>query len=229
MTIFGKTLLVFLVIVAISFQSVAASKEEPPEVTPEGLHRVHDTKLARVYADPAADLSGYQKILLVDAQVAFRKNWRQDINRNKPYAITTQGMQDIRLRMSALFGEVFTEELSAAGYVLSDEVAADVLIVRPAIVDLDPSSPESASGRTRNITQSVGAMGLYLELRDSETGDILVKALDYQVDRSEVTAYMKDSTRNERVAREILTDWAQTLVTGLDEARTLTSGRGDAE
>ena len=125
--------------------------------------------------------------------------------------------------MSTLFGEVFATELTSGGYTLTEQPAEDVLIVRPAIVDLDPSSPETAYGRTRNITQSAGGMGLYLELRDSLTGDLLVKAMDYQYDRSDVAAYMQDRTRNERAARKILTSWAETLVNGLDEARSLTS------
>ena len=68
-------------------------------------------------------------------------------------------------------------------------------------------------------------MTLYLELRDSVTGDILVKAMDFQFDRSNVTPFMMDRTRNERAARRILTNWAQVLVSGLKEAQVHTSGR----
>ena len=73
--------------------------------------------------------------------------------------------------------------------------------------------------------ESAGDMTLYLELRDSVTGDLLVKALDFQFDRSDVTIFMRDRDRNERAARNILTHWAQVLVAGLAEARESTSGR----
>jgi hypothetical protein len=213
------TRLTTLIILIGLLQPAFADLENAPAVTADGLHRIPDSKLSLVYAEPGADLTGYQRILLVDAQVAFRKNWKRDTNINKPYSITNQKMQDIRVKLSALFGEIFSAALVSANYTLTDERAEDVLIVRPAIMDLDIMSPQTASGRTRNITRSAGAMTLYLELRDAVTGDILIKALDYQYDLSEVTPYMQDSTRNERAAREILTGWAQILVNGLDEAR----------
>lgn len=214
-------LLTSLLVIILPLQPIFADLKEAPLVTAEGLHRVPDSNLSLVYAEPGADLSSYDRILLVEAQVAFRKDWKRDINMNKPYAITSREMQEIRANLSALFGEIFTSELTAAGYTLTDERAEDVLIVRPAIMDLDISSPESASGRTRNITRSAGAMTLYLELRDAVTGDLLVKALDYQYDRSEIMPSMRDQTRNEIAARKILTDWAQILVSGLNEARTV--------
>jgi hypothetical protein len=68
-------------------------------------------------------------------------------------------------------------------------------------------------------------MTLYLELRDSLTGDILAKALDHQTDRSNVTTFVTDRTRNENAARRILDGWADILVKGLEETMRVTSGR----
>ena len=216
---------VFTVILIFCTGTTMAGLDDLPEVTADGLHRVPDTKLNLVYADPAADLSGYQRVLLIDAQVSFRKDWKRDINYNKPYSISTQDMQDIKANLSALFGEVFTAALTEGGYTITQEQAEDVLIVRPAIMDLNVSSPKTRTDRTRNITRSAGAMTLYLELRDSVTGDVLVKALDYQYDRSEVQAYLQDKTRNEMAARKMLGNWAEILVSGLDEARSVASDR----
>ena len=55
--------------------------------------------------------------------------------------------------------------------------------------------------------------------------DVLVKAMDFQFDRSNITPFMMDRTRNERAARQILTNWARVLVNGLKEARVSTSGQ----
>lgn len=63
----------------LAIASAAVSKEqELPDVNEDGLRRVPDTKMAIVYADPEADLSGYQKVQLLDAYVAFRKSWERD-------------------------------------------------------------------------------------------------------------------------------------------------------
>jgi hypothetical protein len=100
------------------------------------------------------------------------------------------------------------------------------MIIRPAIVDLNITSPDTPRcGTTRNITESAGDMTLYLELRDSITGDVLAKALDFQFDRSNITPHMMDRTRNDRAARQLLTNWAQVLVKGLSETQVATSNR----
>lgn len=229
MKLSGAIYLIAVLLFCSCINPLLAANTEAPLVTTDGLHKVPDSRFALVYADPEADLSGYNRLLLVDAQVAFRKNWRQEINTNTPFNVTPEDMERIKHDLSAEFGNIFTEELQSAGFVLTDEQAADVLIVRPAILDLNVSSPDTRGGRTRNITRSAGDMTLYLELRDSLTGDTLAKALDFQFDRSNVTTFMQDRTRNEMAARRILTDWAQTLVKGLQEAMAVTPGQPAAE
>ena len=202
------------------------AREDIPQVTADGLHLVPDTHLHLVYADPDADLSVYSKLLLIDPQVAFRKDWQRDINQNNPRVVTTQDMQNIRTRLSAMFKEILVSKLKANDHVLVDEQGEDVLIIRPAILDLNVNSPDTPRSRNqRSVVQSAGDMTLYLELRDSLTGDILAKALDHQVDRSNVTTFMMDRTRNEKAARRILDGWAETLVNGLNETMRVTSGR----
>jgi hypothetical protein len=135
-------------------------------------------------------------------------------------------MQDIRAELAAMFKEILVSKLKASGQVLVEEQGEDVLIIRPAILDLNISSPDTARNRNqRSITRSAGDMTLYLELRDSLTGDIMAKALDRQTDRSNVTTFVTDKTRNENAARRILDGWAEILVNGLDETMKVTSGR----
>jgi len=198
--------------------AIAWSRDNQPPVTVDGLHLVPDTRLGLVYMDPDADLSVFSRLLLMDAQVAFKKNWRRDINQVQPFHVTASDMERIKIEVAALFREIFTGELKAAGFTLVTEQAEDVLIIRPAIVDLNISSPDTPRGGTiRNITESAGDMTLYLELRDSITGDLLAKAMDFQFDRSNITPFMMDRTRNEGAANRILSDWASVLVEGLKE------------
>jgi len=203
-----------------------SAREATPPVTVDGLHLVPDTRLGLVYAEPGADLASYKQLLLMDAQVAFKKNWRRDINQDLPFHVTNADMQRIKSEVSVLFREIFTGELESAGFTLVSEQGPYTMIIRPAILDLNITSPDTPrGGTTRNITESAGDMTLFLELRDSITGDVLVKAMDFQFDRSNITPFMMDRTRNERAARQILTNWAEVLVKGLKEARVSTSGR----
>jgi hypothetical protein len=204
--------------------SVLARNRDAPAIV-DGMHLVPDTRLGLVYMDPEADLAVYTKLLLMDAQVAFKKNWQRDINQSKPFHVTAADMQRIKFDVAELFREIFTRELESAGFVIVTDLAPDTLIVRPAIVDLNINSPDTPRGATtRNLTESAGDMTLYLELRDSITGDLLAKALDFQFDRSNITTFMMDRTRNANAANRILTNWAQVLVKGLQETGVKTAG-----
>jgi hypothetical protein len=223
-----KSTISIIIILGLLINFPLLAREDIPQVTADGLHLVPDTHLRMVYVDPDADLSVYSKLLLIDPQVAFRKDWQRDINQNRPFVVTAQDMQNIRTELAAMFKEILVAKLTASGQVLVEEQGEDVLIIRPAILDLSVNSPDTPRNRNqRSINRSAGDMTLYLELRDSLTGDILAKALDHQTDRSNVTTFVRDRTRNENAARRILDGWAEILVNGLDETMKVTSGRQD--
>jgi len=203
--------------------TVLAAEANPPLITVDGLHLIKDTKMARVYAKPDADLSQYNRIYLAEPQIAFTKNWLQTQNSIPNQTVRKEDMQRIKVELAELFMEVFREELqNNGGYVLVDGVADDVLIVHPAIIDLDVFSPDvPGTAGTRSVIPSVGTMTLYVELIDSVTGDLLVKAIDNKVDRTRIFIQAKNSLRNEAAARVMLNDWAQLLRLALDEARTV--------
>ncbi len=212
----------------VSFSTLA--KQELPQVTEEGLHLLQDTDLAVVYAKPGVDLGVYNRILLLDATVAFKKNWQRDQNRSYSHKVDARDMDRIRTRLAELFREVFTEKLSAAGYELAGETADDVLIVRPAIINLDVLAPDvRTTSRSYQLTQSAGEMSLYLELYDSVTSDLLGKAMDRKRDRD--SGFMKWQTRgaNKVAASRALNGWADVLVAALNNARGTISGEAESE
>ena len=205
--------------------AAVAVEGDPPEVTVDGLQLVKDTKMALVYAKPGVDLSQYNRIYLTEPQIAFTKNWLQTQNSIPNQTVRNEDMQRIKTDLAALFMEVFREELqNNGGYVLVDGIAEDVLIVHPAIVDLDVFAPDTpgTAGR-RSAIPSVGTMTLYMELSDSVTGDLLVRAIDNKFDRTRTHIQAQNRVRNEAAAREMLNDWANLLRLALDEARTMVS------
>ena len=64
-------------------------------------------------------------------------------------------------------------------------------------------------------------MTLYMELIDSVTGDMLVKAIDNKYDRTRTRIQARNSVRNEAAAKDMLGEWAILLRLALDEARTV--------
>ena len=203
--------------------SVLAAEQNLPEVTVDGLHRVSGTEMAVVYAKPGVDLSQYNRIYLTTPQIAFTKNWLRTQNSIPNQTVRTEDMQRIKSELAALFTGVFKQELqNNGGYVLVDGVAEDVLIVHPAIVDLNILSPDTPGTRgTRGAVASVGSMSLYMELIDSVTGDVMVKTFDNKYDRSRTRIQAPNRVRNEAAARDMLGEWAELLRLALDEARTI--------
>ena len=202
--------------------TVQAKKQELPDVTVDGLHRVPDSELAVVYAEPGADLGPYNRVLLVEAGVAFKKNWERDQRRSSVSSIrlSSNDIERIKKTLADEFHAVFKNALQEAGYILADEAAEDVMIVRPAIINLDVTAPDTMSaGRSRSYTSSAGEMTLYIELYDSISGDIIAKALDRKFDRNAGYYTWASSVSNKAAADRILKGWAEILVNALNEAK----------
>jgi hypothetical protein len=225
-----KKSLVFLsmlILAVVPFTTIAKNKAEIPEYTVEGLKLVPGTKdIAYVWAEEGADLSQYERIYLVEPGVAFKKNWQRDQNRSSVdlgSRVKTSDVERIKAKVKELFVEVFTEELAAGGYTMAEERAEDVLIVRPAILDLYITAPDiQSAGRSASFTTSAGSMTLYLELYDSVTDDLLAKALDPTSDRDNGMMQWQTGVANRAMAKRMMKPWAVALREGLDRARTQT-------
>ena len=200
-----------------------AKKQELPEVTEDGLHRVHDSKLAIVYAEPGASLAGYERVQLLDAYVAFKKNWERDQRAGSAQLLrnTSRDVENIKNRLADEFYTVFRQVLEEGGYPVVDEAADDVLLIRPAIINLDVKAPDTPqAGRTMTYVSSAGEMTLYLEAYDSVTGDLIAKALDRKADRRNDGFYTwSNSVTNRAAAQRILKGWATILLNALNEAK----------
>jgi hypothetical protein len=123
-------------------------------------------------------------------------------------------MERIKADVATLFERVFSERLEAAGYPVVDVMGDDVLLLRPAIIDLDVTAPDlNTAGRTRNFTASTGAATLYIELYDSVTGDILGRAADRQsVRNAGGNISWSNSVSNMADANRMIGRWADRLV-----------------
>ena len=217
-------LILYIIILGIApATALAKSKTEIPEYTVEGLKLVPDTKnIALVWAEPGADLSQYDRVYLVEPYVAFKKNWQRSQNSGLG-RVSSKDMERIKTNVKELFMEVFTEELEKGGYSLANERAEDVLIVKPAIIDLNVNAPDLRNaGMTRTFVDSAGSMTLYLELYDSETDDLLAKALDAKADHDKGWMQWQTGPANRAAGIRMMRPWAEALVSGLDEAREAT-------
>jgi len=208
-------------------QDLQAADDDIPDVTHDGLQRVIDSKAAIAYVKPDVDFSRYDRFMILDCYVAFKKDWQKDYNRDQVSLsgrVTDKDMERMRNDMAEAFREVFVEELTENdGYELVDEPAGDALLIRPAIIDLEASAPDTRSiGRSYTFVDSAGAATLYIELYDSVTGEILARAIDRKADRGHGTMQWANQVSNRSDAKRILRTWAGWLRERMDEVH----GRG---
>ena len=217
----------FVILLAIVLTATAgtaiAKKDELPEVTEDGLHRVADSKMAIVYAEPGADLAQYQRVMLLETNVAFKKNWARDQrsrSANMLGGVSSRDIEKIKNNLAQEFDAVFRTTLEDGGYEVVEESDEDVLLVRPAIINLDVNAPDTQrAGRSATFTESAGEMTLYIEIYDSVTGDLIAKALDRRTDSRRGFYTWTNSVTNAAAARRILKGWATILLDALNEAK----------
>lgn len=216
-------LIVSILLVAGLTIAPAWAKKNLPAVNDEGMELIKDTRYTTIYADPGADLSIYKQIWLQDASVAFKKNWQRDLNRSTrsiSNRVDNDDMERIKMDVSILFREVFTAELVDGGYELVEQAGEDVLLVKPAIVDLDVIAPDRRTAtRTDTYSESAGEMTLYLELYDSVTNDKIATARDRKRDYRRGYIEWRTSVSNRADARRMMSSWARAFRENLDDAR----------
>jgi len=207
--------------------SVWAGQPEFPPVDTFGLPRVESAKVQALYLDPEADFSRYHRVAIGEVEVAFRKNWMRDQNRSRPTPgsrITEKDAERIRTAIAELFREIFREELVKGGYevvegTVESEDADDVLVLVPAILNLDVSAPEKlTAGRSRTFTTSAGSMTLYLEFHEAVSDALLGRALDSKSAPETTYLSISNSVTNRSEASRMLRRWAIMLVDALDRA-----------
>jgi hypothetical protein len=160
----------------------------------------------------------FKRVAILEPYVAFRSNWQRDQNRSRTRNIGARDMERIKEDVARLFERVFSERLEAAGYEVVDGANEDVLLLRPAIIDLDITAPDTRSaGRSRTFTASTGAATIYMQLFDSYSGDIIGRAADRRSVRSGGGQISwSNSVTNSADARRMLGQWADTLIAFLD-------------
>lgn len=211
----------FLILVSLMLvNGPIVAQEDLDKVNIDGLFLIDDTQLAKVYLQPGVVMSQYNRIHLADAYIAFKKDWQRGKPTPESDRINADDMAKIRIELSSRFRDVFSQTLEEGGYELVTERAEDVLLIKPAIINLGIIETDKPSaGNDLSYSETAGEMTLYLELYDSLTGDLIAKAYDRNTDRQ--TGYFKWQNRlsNRAAANRIMQVWARALKEGLDEAR----------
>lgn len=208
---------------AMSPLATSAAKEDPPQVSSDGLQLQKSTKSRLVYIKPGATFTQYDKVAILDCYVEFEKNWQKDYNDSRmglEDRVTDKDVARMKAGLAEEFKKEFTTELQGkGGYQVVDQAAPDVLVLRPALINVEVNAPDLMSpGIGRTIVRSAGQMTLYLELWDSSTNTILARVMEARAD-DEAFGQQANRVTNTAAADRILSEWARELREHLDEVR----------
>jgi len=217
----GKILALFgLAVLFAAVSSLSVQSTDAPEISHDGLYLQDSSKIALAYVKPNADFSVYTEFKMLEAYVAFRKNWQRD-TKVGGRRVSNKDMERIKGEVAELLHESFQKELDEVGGYRFVEGSDDhVMILRPAIIDLDITAPDiPVAGRVTNYVASAGAATLYLELYDSVSGEILARLVDRRTTRDYGMATWANSVSNRADAARMFRRWANLLRQGMDEQR----------
>ena len=211
----GVALLVFVLAGALA--GCAASRG-PEEVTADGLVRVASRSAGGVYRAPDAPFIQYKRFIVEPLTVDFVKDWRK-----RHPEVSDREVRRMREEAARIFAEEFRAVLiEEGGYTMAEESGDDVLLLAPAVTELDVPAPESDMVDTRSLTPRRPSMTLTGELRDAATGKLVGRIIVIEPGERYGLNELRPANRvtNAHEMSIVTSRWVRMLREALDVART---------
>jgi len=189
----------------------------PPvaETTVDGLERRPAKQVDTLYVARGASLAKYRQVMLDSVEIAFKADWKA-----RHPEVTESDITRIRSQGAAVFHEIFSSALSRQnGYPLTTQPGPDVLRITATISELDVAAEQGVGAAQRMYVVSPSDLTLLMELRDSQSGALLVRAVDKEKGRGFGNLQVEGPVEKSAQARSALEMWAGLLRAGLDDAR----------
>jgi hypothetical protein len=146
------------------------------EINIEGLQQVSARNFEAAFVRPGVTFADYSKLMVDELELAFRTPDREQ--NQFPLG------EDQKTRFRAAMATAFGEELGKLQNVeVVTEPGPDVLALHVRVQDIVARAPGrrvGAGGRAGFALETVGEMTLVLELRDSQSDEVLVRVFDRQ-------------------------------------------------
>ena len=169
---------IFLVaVLAVSACAPQPTQPKPTgEVNIEGLQRVTARNFEAAFVRPGVTFADYEKLMVEELELAFRTPDREQ--NQFPLG------EDQKTRFRAAMATAFGEELGKLENVeVVTEPGPDVLALHVRVQDIVARAPGrrvGAAGRAGFALETVGEMTLVMELRDSQSDEVLIRVFDRQ-------------------------------------------------
>jgi len=191
------------------------------EVTADGLVRVEKSVADAAWVKPDFDLTPYKKLMIASAGVSYKK--LKPVNEFQARNETEFPVkEENKAQFNQILKEEFTKELSKLQrYQIVDKPGPDVLMLVGAVINVESNIPPDIdtakfAGRGGVFLTSVGDATLVIELRDSQSGEVLGRAADGRAAESPF-AFEANSVTVWTQVRLLAQSWASLLRKRLEE------------
>ena len=208
---------------AITITTACQSTSDAPEVSPDGMQLQVNKRSTLAYKKEGVSFAQYNKIHILPSQVAFKKDWKRDYNKSQSsisMRVNDKDVLRIKSEVAKLFDEVFTEEFSKNNAALSvNEISADTLVIKPAIINLDVNAPDvQSANNVKTYVQDAGQATLFLEMYDGVSGEILARIIDSETVGDRAYTRWANRVSNRADAKRTIRKWAKALRKKYDQA-----------
>ena len=206
-----------LLIALCAFIGMSANAASPTdELSYDGLQRRDSKVFEHLWVRKYFDVRSYHKVIFKSPHIEYRPVMKGQTGAEAGVALT-QRQKD---SLYEILNKAFQSELAKSKFFqLTTEPGPDVLLIRGDLLDVVSHVPANASGKNDLLqVAEVGEATLVMELYDSESDSIMVRAIERVVAKRDPGA--APSTAAEAVERTA-TQWASILRERLDAAASI--------
>jgi hypothetical protein len=201
--------------------SSPATIDTGPDAEPtfDGLYPVKGGRMDAAWARPDFNLEPYSKVMLNGVGVEYRPGG----SKARSLSSSKSGEHfdlsvDQQARFEEVIGTAFEEEMAKGKHFeIVTEPGPDVLLITGGLLDVVSFVPPDPVGRGNIYLSRVGEATLVLEMRDSTTGAILLRAIDRRAAEDMAGGFSQaNSVSNASEVRRLARTWAGIIRDGLD-------------
>jgi len=219
LSIFGIALAAAILLAACTSQPPSIQQGPDAELSYDGLVRIDNSVFQRAWADPDADLSGYTKILPMKAVIEFRAVKKSAGSSMRVSSDSEFPINDTnREKLVDEIGKILREETGKnTRFAITDRPAQDTLILAVSLLDIVSRVPPERIGRSDIFLSRVGEITIVLELKDSLSGETLLRAAERGSAEPVANQGMRsNSVTNWNEVRRLARRWGIKIRNGLE-------------
>ena len=183
------------------------------EVTYDGLHRVDNAGFAMVWVKPGAGLARYTKIQTTKPTFHYRAVKGTGRASDEEFEVPERRREDFE----RIVQESFEKSLAKSKYYqLTNEPGPDTLLLVSALHDIVSKVPPERGQRGTTFVSEIGEATLVLELRDSESNEVLARAAERRSVVPTQELSMSSGVNSASEVRKVSAWWAGKLRDQLD-------------